>query len=302
MSAKKHLAYFFLQGEATSLSLLNKTVETLKANTVTNLDIIVLCDEDCSKLIQEGLSPDVHVIVTECNSEPLDAAKRRLQVFDLVPNISEYATVVSLEIGLVFVWDIALMLAECTTTKLYVYNEPGRDFYDWIQYGLKRYTPDEKMSFNFKNIYGFNTRTFMFRPTTEMKEHFAKIVDTLITHYDPSALFLEEQSFMNHYFLTRMAVDLDRRALMKYVYFATPSTKYDARYPLAVSFQIQGMTNEGKLHAMQYYYNASREAQNMPPQLQSSGKVKTVEELMFRLGSSVSAGDTNETPLQNGPV
>lgn len=234
--AKKNLVYFFITGSPDNARLLVKCVESINENLTTpgSVDFVALCDPALAPILA-GV-PDVRVVSTPPNPTPLDQARRKLQVFDLIPTISDYNAVLFMDHASLLCGCINRTFATCISQdKLYIITEPGRpEIFGLPHYGLQQYTERERLFFSFSNIHPFSTRQFMFKPTSQLQEHFANVLK-LMDGY--TGQFVGDQSFCNHYFLKASARYIDKTTMMRFFMFIRHAdVKFDPTYPFIATF------------------------------------------------------------------
>ena len=235
-NVKKNLVCFFLHGdEGSKASMMTTCIDSILLNHKdgTLIEICALCDETYEQFVTD---PRVRKVRTPCNAKPLDAARHKIMMFDHVQDIFDYDTVLWMDPASVVCSDIDRLFAACTMpNKLYVLCEPGRNHLDHICYGLRKYTEAQKIFFGFNNIHGFNTHQAMFKPTVGMKDHFAKVT-ALMDEYNDNDVFYGEQSFMNHYFLSNYAKNIDRLTMRRFFFYGRPLLDFDPKLNFIITF------------------------------------------------------------------
>lgn len=276
------LVCFFVDGDEYNVHLVSQCVKSIVDNTSIGVEFVALCDENYAKNMM-GVT-GVRVITTPCNAKPLEAAKRKSQIFDLIPDILNFEAVMVMEPASRVCGDIAKIFKTCTTTKLYVYQEPSRDGLQSLMYGLQKYTVDELMSAYFHGAHGFNTRHFMFKPTLSLKDHFDKVTQLIMDH-DTSAPSYKEQSFFNHYFITRAPRFIDRQALICFVHQIDPSSRFSPKNPFLVTPSSRDAPSELKAKVLDEYFGSKliHNDDQLDALTQKAKEMgKPVEEVLFR--------------------
>ncbi len=259
-AAKKTLVCFFVFGtEGANATLVNKCVQTVRDNASDPdaVDFVAVCDEAFERAAAEPLQ--ARVVRTPSNADPREAAKRKLQLFELVPNLSaDYRAVVWMDPATVVCSDIARLFSACTAyDKLYVFPEPGRDTMDSLTYGLCKYTMKDKLFFAFNNVYGFGTHQAMFRPTDVIKAQFERALAVVDSHDGPHE---GDTSFLNHHFLSNQAKHLDRTTLVRFFFHGHGKTEFVPELPFIVSFPGADKFVAAKIKLQQRYYEQFLEA------------------------------------------
>jgi lipopolysaccharide biosynthesis glycosyltransferase len=252
-----NLIYFTIGFDAGFSNLLTLCIESIKRyNPNPTFDIVIMCDQNYIENIkhlkdtnQNNLN--IQIYLTEQNNTPQECSMRKLEVFNVVPNIMNYSKVLFLDCDIIINGSLnELFDQQLIENKLYIFEENFKDPHTSEYFSHYDYTPDQLNFFNEHNILGFNTGQFMFVATNSMKEHFETIIQHTRNH---KGAFYYEQSFMNVYFNLRPELR-DSTLLKKYVTLYPDHTKY---IPTVVIVHFNGDGSVGgsvKLSKMKHYF------------------------------------------------
>lgn len=199
---KKNLIYFSVFGDG-YLLLLRFLLESIHFNTPKkNFDIMIICDEECSKKIIEWkviscFRYDFMIVNTP--EDGVDASINKCKIFSY-NKINTYNKILFVDCDMLALKDVNIIFDnDFNNDILYtVYNKQvGFNAHSSYTHGLSKISKEFELKLEQKNQRAFNAGQFLLKNSTKMKNHFNKIL-WLINNW-PSSYFFE-QSFMVTYF------------------------------------------------------------------------------------------------------
>lgn len=251
------LVYYVVGGAPEYAALLRASVASLRRHhppceVDVAVDVAVLCDADYARCLADV---PARVCRTPPNADPVQASARKMQVFQLVPDIQAYDVVLYLDCDVLVLGRLdGLLRAVSKSDKpdaLYTCREGGPAAHAHRYWSLGAYTDDQLAAFEREDVGVFNCGQFAFRPTPRVAAHFAAVCRLIDD--DPQRRGFWEQAYANHHFNLARAVDdtvLDDTVL-------TPLVKLAARRPpappgvLLAHFSCATLPWHEKLHLMQ---------------------------------------------------
>lgn len=201
----KTLVYYVVGGVPEYSNLLRSSVTSLRHHhPPEDVDVAVLCDTNYAKCIAD-LS--VRVCCTPTNKgNPVQASMRKMQVFQLVPDIEQYDVVLYLDCDTMVLGRLDDMLrAVSSPDKLYTCREEGAEGHKREFWSLGHYTDEQLAELENDNVGVFNCGQFAFRPTPTMAAHFAAVCRLIDEDVERRGFW--EQAYANHHFNLSRAID-----------------------------------------------------------------------------------------------
>lgn len=162
-----------------------------------NLDILIMCDQDYLKYVQEKLPSWVKIMITDHNNCAMHASMRKIEIFNFV-DIYQYDKILYLDSDIVTLKNIKVFFEkELDPNVLYVKSENVDHTSSFHSLESYKYTNEQMMFFKEHDIKPFSCGHFLFKNSIHMKQHFNNVID-LVKKYIGN--FFYEQSFMNYYF------------------------------------------------------------------------------------------------------
>ena len=224
--SKRHLVYYTHGYSDDYNTAIKLSIHTLQTTTLpAPIDIAVLCDTKMASEIRQ--IQGVYVFEMPDSPTPEAASINKLKVFDTIPNISEYESVLFIDSDILAYSNVMDILQNLTRDDvLYVPTESKDMKYHQVAYWSQGdYTADELAMFEREGVHIFNCGCFGFRPSKHIRQHFSNILDTVRTH---TGNFFYEQSYMNTYF-NRILGSTDRNVIVcdrNYIMFPTSGVEY----------------------------------------------------------------------------
>lgn len=208
--SNRNLIYYCVSGDPIYLDLLRYSLSSLKYFLKrTDVDILVITSESFKKNVEKTVPTFIRTLPdSEINPYTL-----RLSIFDIFPEVQCYNKVLYLDTDTMIVnSNINNLFDEYLNSGvLHVFKEPGVIEYN----SMFTITPVSKDHQNYlfsRNLYPFNSGTFMFCPNQTMKAHFNGVnklrKDHPVSHYD--------QDYLNYYFNV-LKLSSDNSILERYV-------------------------------------------------------------------------------------
>ncbi len=235
------------------VSLLIRTLEIYTSKPI-SYDILIIHDEEISEYVKTLTSNIFKIIffkATKINyTDP--AFFYRLRFFDY-PDASKYNKILYLDSDILVTVDINKYFENnLENGKLYVYPE-NFDINSHTLYYFNPFYPENKTNLEVmqsKNIYVFNSGTFLFLNCKEMLQHFNNLIMFIINHSNLNAF--TDQSFINYYFNTNEC----SIPLFSKEDYSLGVDQTIFRENCILHFAGQGIGNtERKLDDMKTYYN-----------------------------------------------
>lgn len=213
----RDLVYYVVGGHPEYVELLKFSINTVRHFPENHkIDIMVMCDADYAPYVSACSIDNIHIHITPNNSDHVIASMRKTEIFDFL-EFHQYDRVLFLDCDIVIAGplqpifdllqrdDVLYVVHEGTENSLHTnLHWHCRD---------KPYDPATLAAFEEKGIYVFNAGQFGFRPSMQMKEHFAQICKEKQCYN--SSFHFYEQSFMNNHFNRSFAVAYDMKPYVR---------------------------------------------------------------------------------------
>ena len=162
-----------------------------------NIDILIMCDQDYLKHVQEKLPSWVKIMIVEKNDTAVQSSMRKIEIFNY-PEIDNYDKILYLDSDIVSVKNIKVFFEkELDPNVLYVKSENVDHTSSFHSLKSYKYTNEQLMFFKEHDIKPFSCGHFLFKNSIQMNHHFNNIIN-LVKKYIGNYFY--EQSFMNYYF------------------------------------------------------------------------------------------------------
>ena len=224
--SKRHLVYYTHGYSEDYNNAIKLSIHTLQTSTLpAPIDIAVLCDTRMAGEMRQIKGVDMYEMPD--SPTPEAASMNKLRVFDVIPNIADYESILFIDSDILVYADVMEILRGLTRDDvLYVPTESTEmSRHQMFCWSHGDYTEDELVMFEREGVHVFNCGCFGFRPSKHIRRHFTNILEAVGSH---EGKFYYEQSFMNAYF-NRIAGSTDRSIIVRdtnYVMFPTKGNDY----------------------------------------------------------------------------
>lgn len=194
---KKNLVYYCVGEEKEYVEMLKFSIFTLK-NKNLELDILVITND--KSLEEKNKIKDVYFFhVNDDNPKKL-----KTKIFQY-PNLDEYSKIIYLDCDTVInTFMDQLFNSMVDKNKLYVPIEHFTfESHNLPHFGIEKYTEDDINFFMNNNVYPFNSGTFGFFNTNEMKENFENVNLLINQNYGKSKYI--DQPYFNLFFNNKLS-------------------------------------------------------------------------------------------------
>jgi hypothetical protein len=194
------------------------------------------------------------IIPVPNSTEAAYASINKLKIFEIYPNIMQYASVLFIDSDIIIHTNIMKYFEKINKIDtLYVYTEDtnvNAHTTQWFSYN--NYSQQDIEYFRKDNIHVFNAGLFGFIPDQNMKQHFTNIITFISTYNGPLVIY--EQSFMNVYF--NKLNNTDRTLLTTDTYIMFPHRLPDQSHEGKLIHFCGGLGDaNGKYKDMKNYIN-----------------------------------------------
>jgi lipopolysaccharide biosynthesis glycosyltransferase len=213
--SNRHLIYYCVSGDQTYLDLFKYALGSLKKflnRPNDDVDILIITSESFEKKVREIAGPG-SLIIKSLPDTQINPYTLRLELFDIFPEVQSYNKVLYLDTDTMIVNNNINNLFDeyLNPSLLHVFKEPGVTEYNSM-FTIAPVSKDYQNYLFSRNLYPFNSGTFMFCPNVTMKAHFNGVNKlrkiSPISHYD--------QDYLNYYF-NILKLSSDNSVLERYV-------------------------------------------------------------------------------------
>lgn len=200
-SSGRSLVYYCISGDKTYIDMgilaISSLIYFLNRN---DIDILIITQNSFMDTINSKLNNlkfNGNFIIKSLDDKEINPYALRLHIFDIFPEVQMYNKVLYLDSDTIVVNDkINNLFDEYLDVKnLHVFREPGVNEYNSM-FTIAPVAKDHQEYLFSRNLYPFNSGTFMFCPTEDMKNHFNNVNQIRksypVSHYD--------QDYLNFYF------------------------------------------------------------------------------------------------------
>lgn len=227
----------FSKSYAQCIQLFLKSI--LLYSSLKGIDILIICDEDMFSEVSdiaysifdnEYLKNKMFFLVAPNSADAMKASIHKLNIFDF-PQLEAYKNILFVDVDVLCLHSLdaffSIMDEKITDERkhyLYAHKEKEDPMQNKIPFwSMNNYTDDDMQFFKDNHICPFNAGMFAFRYSLEMKEHFARVSEMIIT--SPKVFFFE-QAYMNVYFNKKNLVRYDLISNDNYTIFPSLDKLY----------------------------------------------------------------------------
>ena len=222
-----------------------------------NLDILIMCDQEYLKYVQEKLPSLVKIMITETNDTAVQCSMRKIEIFNY-PEIDNYDKILYLDSDIIALKNISILFdTELDPNILYVKAEENAT-HQTMLHSLGLYTYEDGQFFTKNNIKPFCCGHFLFKNSFEIKNHFNHVINLVNLIKSQNKPYFYEQSFMNHYFNLNNLTNSE--FLHKYIGMHRNESKnileaIDISDPYIIHVCNYCMSSFNKLNFMKHWFN-----------------------------------------------